>query len=232
MTETILELNNITKSFTQGGHHLDILKDISLTIEANQVIGLLGPSGCGKTSLLNICGLVDEASHGEVRINHLLVKKMKDAERAKIRGKNVGFVYQFHHLLPDFTALENVMMPALVNKLLTKEEAIKVATSLLESLGLAERIQHFPAQLSGGEQQRVAIARAMINKPKLILADEPTGNLDPQTAAKVFALMIETIKSNNLAALIVTHNHQLIKNFDKVLTLEKGRLVRYVEANA
>ena len=220
MNKYILELKNISKKYGSKSNEITVLDNISFSIKEGEIVGLIGQSGCGKTTLLNICGLLDNVDGGELYLNTKLVNHLNESERNKIRGNNIGFIYQFHHLLPDFTALENVMMPALINSNYKVKD--KNAVWLLEQFGLSDRINYYPNQLSGGEQQRVAIARSLINNPNLILADEPTGNLDPSTAEMVMNHMLEFLKKCNRSALIVTHNHQLISKFDRTLTFDNG----------
>jgi lipoprotein-releasing system ATP-binding protein len=217
----VLELKNVKRRFEQGGHVLNVLKGVNMNIKRGEVVALLGPSGSGKTTLLQIAGLLENPDSGEVFINGKKVESFADDNRTALRRTQIGFVYQFHNLLPDFTALENLMLPQFINGV-GRDAAQKRATALLESVGLGKRSTHFPSQLSGGEQQRVAIVRGLVNKPGLLLADEPTGNLDPRTAADVFHVMIETIREQNSGALIVTHNHELAKKMDRVLQLNDG----------
>lgn len=217
-------LEHITKSYRQGRGTLDVIKDASLEIHKGEIVALVGPSGSGKSTLLQIAGLLDNADSGEVVINHMNCSRLNDKERTRMRREAIGFVYQFHHLLPEFTACENVAVPQVIAGKKPKEAKEK-ATQLLERLGLKERVKHFPSQLSGGEQQRVAIARALANNPALLLADEPTGNLDPTTAGKVFDVLLETARDMGQAALIVTHNYDLAKYMDRVVTLKEGVLV-------
>jgi lipoprotein-releasing system ATP-binding protein len=217
----VLELRNIARSFKQGGQTLDILRGVNLSIARGEIVALLGPSGCGKTTLLQIAGLLENPSSGEVFINGQKVAGGADRLRTGLRRTQIGFVYQFHHLLPDFTALENLLLPQYINGV-NKAEALHRATKLLESVGLAKRAGHYPGQLSGGEQQRVAIARALVNSPALLLADEPTGNLDPQTAEDVFQVLLQTIRSLKIGALVVTHNAELAGRMDRILQLKDG----------
>ncbi|MBI1216421.1 MAG: ATP-binding cassette domain-containing protein [Alphaproteobacteria bacterium] len=192
-----------------------------MAVEQGEVVALLGPSGCGKTTLLQIAGLLEIPSGGEVVVNGKPVKSHADDDRTTLRRTQIGFVYQFHHLLPDFTALENLLLPQYVAGA-AKKPARERAMQLLESVGLKSRAEHYPGQLSGGEQQRVAIARGLVNKPALLLADEPTGNLDPATSEDVFRVMMQTLKDLNTGALIVTHNHELAHRMHRVLELKDG----------
>jgi len=221
VSNNVLELKNVRRSFEQGEQKLEILRGVNMAIARGEVVALLGPSGSGKTTLLQIAGLLENPSSGDVIINGTRVESTADAYRTQLRRTQIGFVYQFHNLLPDFTALENLMLPQYVSNV-QKAEAKKRAEALLESVGLASRATHFPSQMSGGEQQRVAIARGLVTQPALLLADEPTGNLDPRTAESVFAMMMGTIRHFNIGALIVTHNHELAARMDRVLELKDG----------
>ncbi|MBM3610684.1 MAG: ABC transporter ATP-binding protein [Alphaproteobacteria bacterium] len=220
----VLDLRNITKSYPQGHETLTILKKCSFKIYPGEIVGLLGVSGSGKSSLLHIAGLLDAPTEGTVLIKGIQIENQKDALQTKWRNESIGFVYQFHHLLPEFTALENVMLPQLMKGIAFKQ-AEKKAQHALETLGLRDRLLHFPSELSGGEQQRVAIARAFINDPALILADEPTGNLDLATAHKVFDLFLTFAKENGVACLIATHDQALAKKMDRMVELQDGSLV-------
>jgi lipoprotein-releasing system ATP-binding protein len=214
-------LKNIKRSFEQGGQRLDVLNGVNLKISRGETVALLGPSGSGKTTLLQIAGLLENPTSGDVIIDGKTVASTADDYRTALRRTKLGFVYQFHHLLPDFTALENLLLPQYVAGV-PKDEAKKRAEKLLSDVGLSNRATHYPSQLSGGEQQRVAIARGLVNKPALLLADEPTGNLDPHTAESVFKLLMSTIASENIGALIVTHNHELAARMTRVLELKEG----------
>jgi lipoprotein-releasing system ATP-binding protein len=221
-----LEVKEIYKSFVQGGQTLEVLKGASYKLEPGIVTGLVGPSGSGKSTLLQIIGLLDSPDSGEVIIKGTNAKNASDKILTKIRAKRIGFIYQFHHLLPEFTALENVIMQMMINNI-----DIKIATEkakhVLELLKLTHRINHLPSELSGGEQQRVAIARALVKSPALILADEPTGNLDPYNAELVFDLFVSVVKELNLSALIATHNDQLVLKMDSIITLKNGKIVHF-----
>ena len=219
-----LELKNMQRSFKQGGQKLDVLKGIDLTIEKGEVVALIGPSGAGKSTLLQIAGLLDQPTKGEIYLDGNRCSKLGDSMRTSLRRDYLGFVYQYHNLLPDFDAVENVMMPLLIAGI-KPQMARERAENLLKRLGLAKRISHRPAELSGGEQQRVAIARALANAPKLLLADEPTGNLDPKTSAVVFSELISIVKETGLSALIATHNLELARQMDRIVTLQDGRLI-------
>lgn len=222
--DLVLELKNIRRRFSQGGVTLEILQGIDLSIARGEIVGLTGPSGAGKSTLLQIAGLLEPPSDGEVFIDGQQVADHADKRRTALRGRKIGFVYQFHHLLPDFTAAENLMLPQMINGV-SASRARKKAMILLARVGLAARHHHYPSQLSGGEQQRVAIARALVNDPALLLADEPTGNLDPRTAEDVFSILLETVRATGLGALIVTHNPDLAERMDRVLRLHEGRIV-------
>jgi lipoprotein-releasing system ATP-binding protein len=222
--KTILSLQKVHKSFIQGKNRVVVLKGASLDVHEGEVVGLIGPSGSGKSTLLQIAGLLDSVTVGHVIINGKDCTKADDKMQTAVRRDEIGFIYQFHHLLPEFTSLENVIMPQLIAGK-SYAEAKVAATAMLKSLGLSHRLEHRPSELSGGEQQRVAIARAIVNKPSLLLADEPTGNLDPETSAEVFKILLETAKSIGLAMLIVTHNHDLAEKMDRVVTLSDGTLI-------
>ena len=217
----IIELKGIYKSFDQGVHHLEILKGISLNITSGEVVALVGASGAGKSTLLHIMGLLERADEGEVIISGIPTRELNDIKRTKIRRLEIGFVYQFHNLLPEFTALDNVVMPQLIAGA-SKKDAKERASDLLTKMGLAERIDHRPAELSGGEQQRVAIARALANRPRLILADEPTGNLDENTGNGVMDMLLNLSREEGISALIATHNNTLANRMDRIVTLKNG----------
>ncbi|MBP5353207.1 MAG: ABC transporter ATP-binding protein [Alphaproteobacteria bacterium] len=221
---TILQLNNISKIFQQGSEPLVVLSDVNLEIKSKEIVALIGPSGSGKSTLLQIAGLLEQPTSGEIFIEGIDCNDTNDAVRTRLRRDYLGFVYQYHNLLPDFDALENVILPQLIAGVKYKDAAEK-AKWLLHRLGLAERTKHRPAELSGGEQQRVAIARALANTPKLLLADEPTGNLDPNTSDNVFLTLLEVMKETGLAALIATHNIDLAHKMDREVTLKDGKLI-------
>lgn len=223
MTETALELRDITRQFVQAGETLDVLRGINMTLRRGEIVALVGPSGSGKTTMLQIAGLLDQPTSGHIAIGGRAVESARDSIRTKRRLEDLGFVYQFHHLLPEFSAEENVMLPQMVAGV-KREDARKKAGELLGELGLGKRLTHRPAQLSGGEQQRVAIARALANDPKVILADEPTGNLDPHTAEHVFALLMKIARHRGVAALVATHNYDLAGRMDRTLIMEEGVL--------
>lgn len=219
----VLAISGVKRTFFQAGRPLEILKGVSLSLNAGEMVGLLGPSGSGKSTLLHIAGLLERPNDGEVKINGKASSALSSHERTLIRRHEIGFVYQFHHLLGEFTALENVMMPMRIAGF-SKAKASSRARTLLKNVGLAERETHLPSQLSGGEQQRVAIARAMANKPKLILADEPTGNLDEATAKRVMSSLVKTIRDEGMAALIATHNRDVAARLDRCVGLHDGKL--------
>lgn len=218
-----LKLLNITRTFTQGYKTIDVLKGIDITIEASELVALVGASGSGKSTLLQIAGLLDQPSGGNVSIDSENTLGLNDDKRTQVRREKLGFIYQFHHLMPEFTAMENVALAARIAGF-TDSESIHSATDILKKLGLSERFDHVPARLSGGEQQRVAIARALVTKPKLILADEPTGNLDEETATKVFELLLEIVRDFGVSAFIATHDKSLASKMDRQLFLKEGIL--------
>jgi lipoprotein-releasing system ATP-binding protein len=222
--DPILFLENICKSFEQGGHSVEILKNASLKISEGEVVALVGPSGCGKSSLLNIAGLIDRADNGQVFIFGRDYNNASDSERVKIRLENIGFIFQFHHLIAELTVVENIALPLIIRGG-DKNKSIKIASKMLSNLGMGKFENYQVTRLSGGEQQRIAIARALITKPKLILADEPTGNLDPENSENVFNLLTYAVKKLNLCALIVTHNLHLASQVDRIITVEKKELV-------
>ena len=223
MSDAVLELVNIARHYREGEARLDILVDANLKISAGETVALVAPSGAGKSTLLHIAGLLERADAGETLIQGAPTSRTSESERTRLRRASIGFVYQFHHLLPEFTALENVMLPQLINGL-SQREARERAAQLLEYLRLGPRASHRPSELSGGEQQRVAIARAVANAPHLLLADEPTGNLDPRTAEHVFAALMTLARHTGLAALIATHNLELAEQMDRRVTLRDGRV--------
>ncbi|KAF2992305.1 ABC transporter ATP-binding protein [Methylocystis sp. MJC1] len=223
MSEAVLELRNIARHYREGDARLDILVDVDLAIYPGETVALVAPSGAGKSTLLHIAGLLERSDGGETLINAAPTSKMNDWERTSLRLSTIGFVYQFHHLLPEFSALENVVLPQMINGLGRKEAEVR-ARQLLDYLRLGARVSHRPSELSGGEQQRVAIARAVANAPHLLLADEPTGNLDPRTAEHVFATLMTLARHSGLAALIATHNLDLAEQMDRRVTLRDGRI--------
>ncbi len=222
-TEAVLQTTGLTRSFTQGGETIAVLRGIDLAIAPGEIVALLGPSGSGKSTLLQAVGLLEGGFEGSIRIAGVEAAKLNAHDRTIVRRDQLGFVYQFHHLLPDFNATENVVLPQLVHGA-TRAKADARATELLTQLGLGHRLTHRPSQLSGGEQQRVAVARALANEPALVLADEPTGNLDEHTADIVFAEFIRLVREQGTAALVATHNERLAARMDRVLRLHEGVL--------
>jgi len=222
MSSLVLDAQNIEKSFTDGKSTVDVIKGISLQIKAGEFVSIVGSSGSGKSTLLHILGGLDRPSAGQVMVNGRRFDNLSEAERGYVRNENLGFVYQFHHLLPEFTALENVAMPLMLRKSVKFKEAKQQAEYLLERVGLTHRLTHQPGELSGGERQRVALARAVVTKPKLMMADEPTGNLDRKTADKIFELLTELRSEFNMAMLIVTHDEQLAHSADRILHMRDG----------
>jgi len=218
-----LVLNSIEKSFAQGKERLHVLNGASLAIEPGEMVALVGPSGSGKSTLLNIAGLLENPDSGSVMVDGQATARLGERQRAALRRKKIGFVFQFHRLLPEFSAFENILIPQMLAQL-SRAEAGERAEQLLALVGLTERRNHRPGQLSGGEQQRVAIARAVSNAPSILLADEPTGNLDPETAGDVFRHLAAIIRKTRTAALIVTHNTELAASMDRVLTIRGGVL--------
>lgn len=221
--EPALAIENVARRYVQGEATLEVFRDVSLAVARGELVALVGQSGAGKSSLLHMAGLLEAPSEGEIRIDGLAASGLPERERTRLRRDRIGFVYQAHHLLPEFSALENVMMPQLIAGR-SKAHAAGEAERLLRTLGLGQRLAHRPAQLSGGEQQRVAIARALANRPSLLLADEPTGNLDPKTAGGVFEALLALVQAEGLAALVATHNSDLAARMDRTLLLQEGRL--------
>ena len=221
MSDAIVRLTGLTRSFEQGGEKIDVLRGVNLTIMPGEIVALLGPSGTGKSTLLQAVGLLEGGFGGRIEIAGTDASELPSAERTKLRRDHLGFVYQFHHLLPDFSAEENVMLPQLVAGV-QRPQATERARELLGSLGLEHRLTHRPSQLSGGEQQRVAVARALANKPQLVLADEPTGNLDEVTSDKVLAQFLELVRGQGSAALVATHNERLAARMDRVARIHEG----------
>lgn len=220
----VLRLKNINKSFKQGSQKLEVLKGLDLEIGKGEIVALIGPSGSGKSTLLQIAGLLENPTSGDVFLDDKKCSKLNDGLRTALRRDYLGFVYQYHNLLPDFNALENVIIPQLIAGK-KYNDAKKMAEWLLERLNMQKRLKHRPAELSGGEQQRISISRALANTPKLLLADEPTGNLDPKTADIVFAELINVVKETGLSALIATHNMELAQKMDRIVKLQDGKLI-------
>lgn len=224
MTDHVLELRNVRKTYNPGKvNEAEVLKGADLTLKRGEVVALIAPSGAGKSTLLHVAGLLDQATSGEVFLEREALSTASDGKRTVARRARIGFVYQFHHLLPEFTALENVVLPQLVNGV-SERVAKSAAETLLKRVGIDDRMHHRPAELSGGQQQRVAFCRAMANAPQLLLADEPTGNLDPETADRMFETLMEITRDTGMAALIATHNHELAAKMDRVVRLENGVL--------
>ncbi|MFC0588096.1 ABC transporter ATP-binding protein [Novosphingobium aquiterrae] len=221
--DPVVKLTLLTRSFEQGGVKIDVLRGVNLTVAPGEIVALLGPSGSGKSTLLQAVGLLEGGFGGKIEIAGTEASALNGDDRTVLRRDRIGFVYQFHHLLPDFNAIENVMLPQLVAGK-DREDAAVRATALLEALGLGQRLDHRPSQLSGGEQQRVAVARALANRPALVLADEPTGNLDEATADKVLGQFLELVRGTGSAALVATHNERLAKSMDRVVRLHEGVL--------
>ncbi len=221
--DSVLKLANVSKFYNSSSQKVTALQDINLEIKKSQAYCLTGPSGSGKTTLLQIAGLLDSPSQGEVYINGINTTKENDKTKTKIRRENIGFIYQFHHLLPEFSALENVALPLLIQGL-SKDEAHEKAKKILELVDMNSRLDHKPSELSGGQQQRAAICRAIVSNPSLILADEPTGNLDSKNSKIVFELLLNLVKEKNISCLIVTHNAQLSKKISNRLHIQDGIL--------
>jgi len=220
----VLALMEISRTFHQGREHLEVLKSVNLEIQPGEIVGLVGPSGAGKSTLLHIAGLLEPADSGDIYIAGEHCTRMNDDQRTRVRRDSLGFVYQYHHLLPEFSALENVTIPQIISGVPRKDARAR-AKEILQWMGLEARGTHRPARLSGGEQQRVAIGRAIAASPKLLLADEPTGNLDPHTADDVFDVLLKLARGANLSALIATHNPTLAAKMDRVVKLEDGQLI-------
>ncbi|MCC6925377.1 ABC transporter ATP-binding protein [Novosphingobium sp.] len=221
MSEAVIALSGLTRSFEQGGVRIDVLRGVDLAVQPGEIVALLGPSGSGKSTLLQAVGLLEGGFGGRIEIAGTDASALSSDERTVLRRDRIGFVYQFHHLLPDFTALENVVLPQLVAGISQSQAELR-ARELLIALGLAERLDHRPSQLSGGEQQRVAVARALANKPVLVLADEPTGNLDEKTSDKVLEQFLTLVRTQGSAALVATHNERLAARMDRVVRLHEG----------
>jgi len=217
-------LNAIERRYVQGDATLEILRGAELALWAGESVALIAPSGAGKSTLLHIAGLLEHPDGGEVYVSGSATSQLPDSERTAIRRTEIGFVYQFHHLLPEFSAVENVMLPQMIRGLGKREARVRAA-ELLTYLGLQARLDHRPAELSGGEQQRVAIARAVANAPRVLLADEPTGNLDPRTADHVFGALTQLVRASGLAALVATHNMDLANKMDRRVTIRDGLVV-------
>ena len=224
LSEPLMKLRGLCLTYVQGQRHIEVLKDTEAQIFSGESIALVGPSGSGKSTLLHIVGLLDRPDKGEVILDGRDCMKLDDQARTILRRSTIGFIYQFHQLLPEFTAMENVLLPQLILGV-PRHAAVARSEELLSSLGLKDRVHHRPAELSGGEQQRVAIARAVANRPRVLLADEPTGNLDPNTADKVFEQLLELVRVTGLSAIIATHNMEIAQRMDRIVRLEDGVLV-------
>lgn len=227
MSDILLKTEGLQRVYHQGGENLTVLHNVDIEIRAGEIVALVGPSGSGKSTLLQMVGLLDKPTSGRIFIaGHEATGRSDDDTRTALRRKFLGFVYQFHYLLPEFTALENVVIPQMIAGK-DKDEAEEKAVDLLTKLKLDHRLTHRPARLSGGEQQRVAMARALANDPKLLLADEPTGNLDPETSNGVFEMLTELVRSTGVGAMIATHNMELAERMDRILELKAGRIISY-----
>ncbi|MBX6368639.1 MAG: ABC transporter ATP-binding protein [Rhodospirillales bacterium] len=224
MSSPALELRGVERTYRQASETLPVLRGVSFALQPGELVALVGPSGAGKSTLLHVAGLLERPDAGDVLIDGKSCGRMSDGERTEMRRTHLGFVYQFHHLLPEFSALENVMLPQMIAGV-PRAKAEERARSLLGMVGLASRESHRPARLSGGEQQRVAIVRALANQPRVLLGDEPTGNLDPHTADDVCAALIDIVRRTGLAALIATHNYDLAGRMDRILQIEEGIVV-------
>lgn len=224
MGEPCLRLEGVVRHYRVTGQTLPVLRCVDLTLEAGEMVALVGPSGSGKSTLLHIAGLLENPDEGQVMVMGEPAQHLDDQRRTLLRRRAIGFIYQFHQLLPEFSALENVMLPQMIDKS-PRRLARQRALELLDFVGLSARLDHRPARLSGGEQQRVAIVRAIANRPKILLADEPTGNLDPTTAASVFGEIMRMVKTTGLAAVVATHNLDLAGQMDRIVSLKEGRLV-------
>lgn len=222
--EIIMRLQRVGRAYKEADRELVILKDADFTLRRGEMVALVAPSGAGKSTLLHTAGLLERPDNGDVFLDGRSCSKLSDDERTAVRRNDVGFVYQFHHLLPEFSALENVMMPQMIRGL-SRKAAAERAQQLLEYMKIGKRASHRPSELSGGEQQRVAIARAVANAPLVLLADEPTGNLDPTTSSYVFGALEALVRQSGLAALIATHNHELARRMDRRVTLKDGKVV-------
>jgi lipoprotein-releasing system ATP-binding protein len=223
MSDAVVRLTNLTRSFEQGGVRIDVLRGVNMEMRSGEIVALLGPSGSGKSTMLQAVGLLEGGFGGTIEIAGVDASKLASSGRTELRRNHLGFVYQFHHLLPDFNAEENVILPQLVASR-DREAASERARELLTALGLSRRFDHRPSQLSGGEPQRVAVARALANRPQLVLADEPTGNLDEATADKVLEQFLELVRGQGSAALVATHNERLARKMDRIVRLHEGVL--------
>ncbi len=223
MSDAVVRITRLKRSFEQGGVRIDVLRGVDLAVQAGEIVALLGPSGSGKSTMLQAVGLLEGGFEGRIEIAGTDASALNGDARTTLRRDHLGFVYQFHHLLPDFSAIENVILPQLIAGR-RQAEAQARAAELLVALGLGARLDHRPSQLSGGEQQRVAVARALANKPQLVLADEPTGNLDEATADKVFGEFLKLVRGEGSAAIVATHNERLARSMDRIVRLHEGKL--------
>ena len=223
MNDAVIRLTNLARNFEQGGVVIEVLRGVNLAVAPGEIVALLGPSGSGKSTLLQAVGLLEGGFSGRIELAGVDATHLPSHERTRMRREHLGFVYQFHHLLPDFTALENVILPQLLRDVARPDAAVRAA-ELLGALGLSHRLDHRPSQLSGGEQQRVAVARALANRPQLVLADEPTGNLDEATSEKVLGEFLNLVRGQGSAALVATHNERLAARMDRVVRLHEGRI--------
>lgn len=224
--DVLLQTKDITRVFKQGGESLAVLNNVEVQIKSGEMVALVGPSGSGKSTFLQTVGLLDRPTSGQLIINGEDIAKASDEKRTQMRRDYLGFVYQFHYLLPEFSAIENVVIPQMIAGV-KRKDAMEQAEEMLTKLGLSHRLSHRPATLSGGEQQRVAIARALANKPKLLLADEPTGNLDPETSESVFEILIDLVKQQGIGAIIATHNMQIAERMTRIMEIKNGRVISY-----
>ena len=225
MSKSLVELRGVSKSFRTGDHKVRVLDEVHLSVAAQESVAIVGPSGSGKSTLLNLLGTLDQPDQGTIVIDGKNLSMMAGDELARFRNRNIGFVFQSHHLLPHLTVLENVLVPVLAQATEVSEEVLLRATQLLQRVGLADREKHLPGRLSGGERQRVAVVRALINQPRLILADEPTGALDRVSAAEVGRLLIELNREHGITLIVATHSEELAARMDRVLSMENGTLV-------
>jgi lipoprotein-releasing system ATP-binding protein len=227
MNDVLLKTENLSRTYHQGGENLTVLHNVDIEIKSGEIVALVGPSGSGKSTLLQMAGLLDRPTSGSIFIaGQDATSRNDDEQRTLLRRQYIGFVYQFHYLLPEFTALENVVIPQMIAGC-GRKHAEEKAIELLSHLKLGHRLEHRPARLSGGEQQRVAMARALANNPKLLLADEPTGNLDPETSEGVFEMLTNLVRSTGIGAMIATHNMDLAERMDRILELKAGRIITY-----
>ncbi len=227
MSNPVLQLVDITKTYFAGKpNQISVLDKADFSLQAGEIVGLIAPSGAGKSTLLQIAGLLDESTSGQVLINGAQANCGKDKARTRLRRQTIGFIYQFHHLLPEFSALENISMPQRANGVALRDANAR-SMELLGRVGLAQRADHRPAEMSGGEQQRVAFCRALANAPQILLADEPTGNLDPGTSDQVFAVLMDLVRETGMSALIATHNHELAAKMDRVIELRGGQVLAH-----